>query len=308
MIEVRTGSDSDLPKLLPLFEALESAKVRYRAGILSAHRTPERMAETARALRRDGFKLSIAAAGGAAHLPGMTASETSLPVIGVPIAGRVLDGIDSLYSIVQMPEGVPVGTVGIDDAEAAREAAIRIIALSVPQDPAGDRPAVGIADFTGGSEDVGVLERELEGLGIEARRMDISPSAGSVPELWSIIACARLELSESIVSVRRLVARTCRPVVVLPLLEPGVLLDGSRNANLLARCLAPASEGEMPPIAMGVNRPRNAALFAARIAGVRSERFLDLVEERSAHLAADVKVKDAELSRLGALEYVKRMR
>ena len=104
--------------------------VPYEVAIISAHRTPERMVDYARNARRRGIKVIIAGAGGAAHLPGMVASLTSLPVIGVPVTTRQLNGLDSLYSIVQMPRGIPVATVAIGNAQNAGLLAIQILGVS----------------------------------------------------------------------------------------------------------------------------------------------------------------------------------
>lgn len=110
-VAVICGSDSDLPVLKAGFEILEKLQIPYYCGITSAHRTPDRMVEFAKSAKEKGFKVIIAAAGGAAHLPGMTASDTSLPVIGVPVKASSLDGWDSVVSMTQMPRGTPVATV-----------------------------------------------------------------------------------------------------------------------------------------------------------------------------------------------------
>ena len=122
------GSDSDLPVMREAALVLEELGVAYELTIVSAHRTPNRMTEYASSAFNRGLKVIIAGAGGAAHLPGMTAAMTSLPVIGVPIKTSTMNGIDSLYSIVQMPKGVPVATVGINGAKNAGILAAQIIA------------------------------------------------------------------------------------------------------------------------------------------------------------------------------------
>ncbi|KAJ9063811.1 phosphoribosylaminoimidazole carboxylase ade2 [Entomophthora muscae] len=126
-VGVIMGSDSDLPKMKDAARILEQFGVPFELTIVSAHRTPDRMVDYARAAHQRGIKVIIAAAGGAAHLPGMVASMTPLPVIGVPISGKHLDGVDSLHSIVQMPRGVPVATVAIDNSTNAALLAIRIL-------------------------------------------------------------------------------------------------------------------------------------------------------------------------------------
>ncbi len=113
------GSDSDLPVMSEAAKVLDQLNVEYEITIVSAHRTPDRMYEYAKSAAKRGLKVIIAGAGGAAHLPGMTAALTTLPVIGVPVKTRALSGVDSLYSIVQMPSGIPVATVAINGAKNA---------------------------------------------------------------------------------------------------------------------------------------------------------------------------------------------
>lgn len=130
LVGIIMGSDSDLPTMKGAAEVLEKFSVPYEITIVSAHRTPQRMFKYAQAVRERGIKVIIAGAGGAAHLPGMTASITSLPVIGVPIQTKTLSGVDSLYSIVQMPKGVPVATVAIGNATNAALLAVKILAIA----------------------------------------------------------------------------------------------------------------------------------------------------------------------------------
>lgn len=127
------GSDSDLPTMQAAIAVCEEFGVSQEVAIVSAHRTPERMVNYARTAHERGIKVIIAGAGGAAHLPGMVASLTPLPVIGVPIATRNLQGVDSLYSIVQMPRGIPVATVAIGNAENAGLLAVQILATNDSQ-------------------------------------------------------------------------------------------------------------------------------------------------------------------------------
>jgi len=124
------GSDSDLPVMREAADLLSSLGVDYEITIVSAHRTPRRLYEYAETARDRGLKVIIAGAGGAAHLPGMVASITTLPVIGVPIKTKSLKGVDSLYSIVQMPAGIPVATVAINGAKNAGILAAEILATN----------------------------------------------------------------------------------------------------------------------------------------------------------------------------------
>jgi 5-(carboxyamino)imidazole ribonucleotide mutase len=126
------GSDSDLPTMQPAVAMLERLGVAVEVRVLSAHRTPLEMVAFAQAAAARGFKVLIAGAGGAAHLPGMVASLSTLPVIGVPVQSRALSGVDSLHSIVQMPAGIPVATVAIGNGANAGLLAAQILALADP--------------------------------------------------------------------------------------------------------------------------------------------------------------------------------
>jgi 5-(carboxyamino)imidazole ribonucleotide mutase len=134
-VAIIMGSQSDWPIMKNAAEILDKLGVSYEAKIVSAHRTPDRMRDYAKSAKSRGLKVIIAGAGGAAHLPGMTASWSQLPVLGVPIESKALKGQDSLLSIVQMPGGIPVGTMAIGKAGAINAAllAARIVALGAPK-------------------------------------------------------------------------------------------------------------------------------------------------------------------------------
>ena len=153
VVGIVMGSSSDLEVMNDAATILERFKVGYELHVVSAHRTPEAMLEYGKSARSRGLQVLIAGAGGAAHLPGMLAAVTTLPVIGVPVALARLDGLDSLLSIVQMPRGVPVATVAINGATNAGLLALRILASS--NDTLGDE-----------------LESYRQGLATEARAQD----------------------------------------------------------------------------------------------------------------------------------------
>lgn len=134
-VAIVMGSQSDWPTMRCAAETLDTLKIDYEARIISAHRTPLRLHEFATNAKDDGFRVIIAGAGGAAHLPGMIAAMSALPVLGVPVRSRALSGHDSLLSIVQMPAGVPVGTLAIGEAGATNAAllAAAILALADPE-------------------------------------------------------------------------------------------------------------------------------------------------------------------------------
>ena len=148
LVGIIMGSDSDWPTMKPAAEACAQFGIPHEVLVVSAHRTPERMFTFAKGAKAAGFKVIIAGAGGAAHLPGMTASLTDLPVLGVPIESKALKGMDSLLSIVQMPGGIPVGTLAIGEAGAKNAGlmAARILALSDPK--VAERIAAFAADQT----------------------------------------------------------------------------------------------------------------------------------------------------------------
>lgn len=133
LVGIIMGSDSDLPTMESAIAVCVDFNVPYEVAIISAHRTPARMVDYARHAHQKGIKVIIAGAGGAAHLPGMVASLTPLPVIGVPVTTRQLQGVDSLYSIVQMPRGIPVATVAIGNAQNAGLLAVQILGTSDAQ-------------------------------------------------------------------------------------------------------------------------------------------------------------------------------
>jgi 5-(carboxyamino)imidazole ribonucleotide mutase len=130
-VAIIMGSQSDWQTMKHAAETLDALQIGYQTRIVSAHRTPQRLYAFAKGAKAEGFKVIIAGAGGAAHLPGMTASLTSLPVFGVPIESKALSGQDSLYSIVQMPPGVPVGTLAIGQAGAINAALLAASVLAL---------------------------------------------------------------------------------------------------------------------------------------------------------------------------------
>ncbi|MBN9335094.1 5-(carboxyamino)imidazole ribonucleotide mutase [Devosia sp.] len=138
-VAIVMGSQSDWPTMRLAAETLENLEIEYEARIVSAHRTPERLVDFAMNAKAEGIKIIIAGAGGAAHLPGMIAAMTPLPVFGVPVRSKALSGMDSLYSIVQMPGGVPVGTLAIGEPGAINAALLAASVLALNDDELADR-------------------------------------------------------------------------------------------------------------------------------------------------------------------------
>ena len=139
VVGIIMGSQSDWKTMENTAEILDTLKIKYESRIVSAHRTPDRLFEYAKSARKRGLKVIIAGAGGAAHLPGMTASMTSLPVLGVPVESRTLKGLDSLLSIAQMPAGIPVGTLAIGTAGAKNAALLAAAIISTSDDKVATR-------------------------------------------------------------------------------------------------------------------------------------------------------------------------
>jgi 5-(carboxyamino)imidazole ribonucleotide mutase len=138
-VAIIMGSQSDWETMKNAADTLDALGVSYEARIVSAHRTPDRMVAFAKGARDEGFKVVIAGAGGAAHLPGMVASLTPLPVFGVPVQSKSMSGLDSLYSIVQMPAGIPVGTLAIGRAGAVNAALLAARVLAIYDDELSER-------------------------------------------------------------------------------------------------------------------------------------------------------------------------
>ncbi|QPB22099.1 5-(carboxyamino)imidazole ribonucleotide mutase [Rhizobium sp. 007] len=138
-VAIIMGSQSDWETMKNAADTLEALEIPYEARIISAHRTPERMVNFAKTAREEGFKVIIAGAGGAAHLPGMTAALTPLPVFGVPVQSKTMSGQDSLLSIVQMPGGIPVGTLAIGKAGAINAALLAAAVLALSDEDIAER-------------------------------------------------------------------------------------------------------------------------------------------------------------------------
>ena len=148
LVAIVMGSRSDWPTMKCAADALDALEVAWEARVVSAHRTPDRLVAFSRGAKGEGFKVIIAGAGGAAHLPGMVASMTELPVLGVPVKSKALKGLDSLLSIVQMPGGVPVGTLAIGEAGATNAGLLAAQILALSDDALAGRLAKWRADLT----------------------------------------------------------------------------------------------------------------------------------------------------------------
>jgi len=307
-VEIRVGSDSDLPRIERSVATLEALGVRFEARVLSAHRTPQRMAARARELEGLMFKVVIAAAGGSAHLPGMTASETLLPVLGIPVETTQLQGTDSLLSIIQMPEGVPVGTVGIGQAENAALVAAQIAALDEPALRTKIRARRGLAGAAFPAREFVALVgpkaetacRDAMDLLTELGVKDAGVfEPGAVADMEKAGARAIIVWAEadSLSRPADIAARTDIPVIAAP------LAAGAVPSDFLPRLLEKG-----PVAAMGINRPKNAALFAAMIVGNSSPAVRDHVRAHRERLSEEVEKKDGRLREKGVRAYLDDLR
>ena len=173
-IGIIMGSDSDLPTMQGAIAVCQDFQVAHEVAIVSAHRTPHRMVDYAETAHQRGIQVIIAGAGGAAHLPGMVAAISPLPVIGVPVSSRQLQGVDSLYSIVQMPAGIPVATVAIGNARNAGLLAVQILATQDPE------LLAQVQQYRESLRDSVLAKQErLDVIGSDAYLQDMQKSAGS---------------------------------------------------------------------------------------------------------------------------------
>ena len=307
-IEIRTGSDSDLPRIERAFATLEALEVPFAARVLSAHRTPQRTSARTRELEGAGVRVVIAAAGGAAHLAGVTAAETLIPVLGIPIETTQLQGMDSLLSTIQMPEGIPVGSVGTAQAEHAALVAAQIVATGDPALRARIRARRGFDPRVSESRDFVALAgpkaekacREAMDLLTELGVKDVAIfEPGAIAEMEKAGARAVIAWAEadSLSRPADIAARTDIPVIAAPL-APGAI-----PSDFIPRLLEKG-----PVAAMGVNRPKNAALFAAMIVGTSSPQVREHLRAHRERLAEEVEKKDTRLLAQGIRRYLEDMK
>jgi len=307
LVEIRVGSDSDLPRIEKAFGVLESLQVPFEVRVLSAHRTPKRAGGRARELEGAGFKVVIAAAGGAAHLAGVTSAETLLPVIGIPIETTQLQGIDSLLSTIQMPEGIPTGSVGVAQAENAGWMAAAIASVDNAAVRAKIRAKRGLSAAVPASKDFVALVGKAEKPAREAMdlltELGVKDTAvfepGAIAEVEKSGARAIIAWAEadSLSRPAEIAAKTDIPVVAAPL-APGVV-----SSDFLPRML------EKGPIAsVGINRPKNAALWAAMIVAGGSQTVRENLRAHRERQAEEVEKKDTKLVSQGIRAYLQGMK
>ena len=307
LVEIRVGSDSDLPRIEKAFGVLESLQVPFEVRVLSAHRTPKRAGGRARELEGAGFRVVIAAAGGAAHLAGVTSAETLLPVIGIPIETTQLQGIDSLLSTIQMPEGIPTGSVGVAQAENAGWMAAAIASVDNTAVRTAIRTRRGLSAAVPASKDFVALVGKAEKPAREAMdlltELGVKDTAvfepGAIAEVEKSGARAIIAWAEadSLSRPAEIAAKTDIPVVAAPL-APGVV-----SSDFLPRML------EKGPIAsVGINRPKNAALWAAMIVAGASPTVRESLRAHRERQAEEVEKKDTKLVGQGIRAYLQGMK
>ncbi len=338
LIEVRTGSDSDIPKISEAYGFFDEVGIPYSPRILSAHRTPDMMAAEAKKLADNGFRVSIAAAGGSAHLPGMTASETLVPVVAIPVRTTNLRGQDSLYSIIQMPEGIPVGCVGIGFAGSAAILAAQIAYRDNTEVRNRIRARRGLDAGLSGeippARLVGVIkpttveldEKKYDAMrtllaefGLRISEFEVSPS--DRPVVASVCAGLEREGAVAVIALAHLsddrttnyfpgVVSGCTdiPTIALPLTIGFAGSNPNITGDIFHGMLCSAGPGEtkgFPVAGMGINRYTNAALFAAQIAGLFDGDVLGKLKSYRETLADAVRAKDARIQNEGVRPFLK---
>jgi 5-(carboxyamino)imidazole ribonucleotide mutase len=280
LIEIRTGSDSDMPKIQDLYAFLDSLFIPYSKRILSAHRTPDRMADQAQKLESNSFRVSIAAAGGSAHIAGMTASETSVPVVALPVLSS-LGGIDALLSMAQMPPGIPNGCVGINDSEGAGILAIRIAYLDNAKvlDLLSQKLGTSIVATLGKSPRIDIFTDQLD---LDTSLLDrfgivyeINPTKRISPVALYVADIAKL------------------PELVPENIEQISILAGKKNDLFKLTDLESIISG--PYAWVGVERVNNGMIYAAQVLGIYFPAVREAFKTYKKELYDQVVAKDIKL-------------
>ncbi len=303
-IEIRVGSDSDLPRIQEVFLVLDQLDIDYELNILSAHRTPHEMMAKAGALAQEGFVVCIGSAGGSAHLPGMTASETPIPVIALPVKTSYLDGLDSLLSMVQMPPGIPNGAVGINQGKSAALAAAQIAYMgdakvlqkicqlrNIPYEEHTPQPRVAIVGSKHknlGSEFEKAMEL-FQAFKVEAIEYDIDEEGFLSRAVES--GCSALYFicdiqKGGVAECQHLAKSTFLPFVVIPYFENKISVSPMFFHQIL---LSEAA------LCMGINQFSNGALYCLQIIGTQNGLVRHQFNEYRSKLSDSVKQKNKKL-------------
>jgi 5-(carboxyamino)imidazole ribonucleotide mutase len=292
VIQIRTGSDSDLPKVLPATKVFKAKKIPFETRILSAHRTPKQMFVESQKLLKRGVKICLAAAGGSAHLPGMTASDTIVPVVGIPITASVFAGLDSLLSIVQMPEGIPVGCVDIDDNQSAAEFCAWV---------AKDETKKVLSSFQIWFSHSKHKLYFKEALHLSAE-LGLQVAQGTYPQIEDlniplVVVCDLSKASE-ISKTLKFLKTSKRQAILSPILQTSNQRTGLQGLRALKQLLAlrKIKGASYASVCTGISRPKNALLFAAQILGVRNKTIQSNLLNFRKSLAKSVQTKDKKIS------------
>ena len=329
LIEIRTGSDSDMPKIKAAYGVLNQLGISFSPRILSAHRTPDRMAAEAQNLAQNGFRVCIAAAGGSAHLPGMTASETSVPVIGLPVYSATFWGVDALYSIIQMPNGIPVGTAAPGQAESAALMAAQIASLDVPatrnkiralmniKNPLTDfdtlKPLIGIVRYPESKVDGNKYVEMLTLLSdfgisfIELKHDEKLPANMHALERAGAMAVISIGAFDPATERFEFPATgiTDLPLIGLPVTDDEVLnYSGNSSITEMLFQKLTVNDKTAQVALMGVNRYVNAALYAVQIAGLYDPAIGQRFLAYRSQLAQTVVEKDKQLQQTGVEKFL----
>ena len=287
-VAIIMGSDSDFPVMKQAIPILQEHNVEFEVRIISAHRTPIEMVEYAQKVKERGFSVIIAGAGGAAHLPGMVASLTSLPVIGVPVRTTTMDGLDSMLSIQQMPGGIPVATVPINHASGAAELAVQMLQLNWMES---NECIQVLTDDNAKTEELNVLETCLQSYGISMKVASISsvlPSCCNNNHSLFVIFNSLVSIDSELLST----VSEAGPVILVPT-NPSVKHKFESAMDVVKLTGVEFHKNQNIGI-LAVNAFLNAGLMVARIVGIHDEGISNLMQEYQQGLRNMVKEKDAK--------------
>ena len=286
-VAIIMGSDSDFKVMAKAIPVLEKNNIGYDVRITSAHRTPDEMALFAKNAKANGYDVIIAGAGGAAHLPGMTASITGVPVLGVPIRTRGMDGIDSVLSILQMPAGIPVATVGINNAKGAAELVASILNRADADTEGAKTVQIRYNEKEVAKEEVDVVVNTLALYGLHTvQETDDNANLIGVINLGD----NTLEELEALVNeVPHL------PLLTMPV-KGNVFADFAGAQDSL-RSIWQVSNNTLPFAMLAVNGFQNVGIMMAKIAGIHDPKIYQRVIEQQELLRKQVLEKDARFAR-----------
>jgi phosphoribosylaminoimidazole carboxylase, PurE protein len=318
------GSDSDFPVMEKALAILEEQGVDYEVRIISAHRTPEEMLDYAKEAKARGYAIIIAGAGGAAHLPGMVASMCALPVIGVPVKSRSMEGVDSILSILQMPAGIPVATVGLNNATGAAKLAIRMLRCYE-----GAAPHVKIVfdEADARREDLETLIETLHFYGLEHEVIDLSEGRktgqrgeSDIEKMLrralqgdTALVSEGKKLTEtgsmailSLVNFTSSAIEAIHRITTLPVISVPTKVSAARQVEVFTHSMQVVEdiskmsnalcETSSPLAMLAVNGYQNAGIMLARIAGIHDVEIYNRVAHQQGHLREMVIEKDKNIS------------